>query len=50
VVRNLDGTKGRSCVVSDICPAMLDVAKRRAAALACDIARKPAGVIVGAAP
>ena len=37
VVRNLGGTKGRSCVVSDICPAMLDVAKRRAAALAGDM-------------
>ena len=34
VVRNLDGAAARSCVVSDICPAMLDIAKRRAGPLA----------------
>jgi ubiquinone/menaquinone biosynthesis methyltransferase len=37
VVRNLDGAAARSCVVSDICPAMLDIAKRRAGPLAGDM-------------
>jgi demethylmenaquinone methyltransferase/2-methoxy-6-polyprenyl-1,4-benzoquinol methylase len=30
VVRNLDPGGGRTCIVSDICPAMLDIARRRA--------------------
>jgi ubiquinone/menaquinone biosynthesis C-methylase UbiE len=30
VAQHLGPTHGRSCVVSDLCPAMLDVAKRRA--------------------
>jgi len=34
VIRRLDGATTRSCVVSDICPAMLDVARRRAGRLA----------------
>ena len=34
VVRQLDAKDGRSCIVSDICPAMLEVAKRRAGPLA----------------
>jgi ubiquinone/menaquinone biosynthesis methyltransferase len=34
VVRNLGGTTQRRCVVSDICPAMLDIAKKRAGPLA----------------
>jgi ubiquinone/menaquinone biosynthesis methyltransferase len=34
VVRNLGGAPGRRCVVSDICPAMLEIAERRAGALA----------------
>jgi demethylmenaquinone methyltransferase/2-methoxy-6-polyprenyl-1,4-benzoquinol methylase len=34
VIRNLGGATTRSCVVSDICPAMLEVAKRRAGPLA----------------
>jgi demethylmenaquinone methyltransferase / 2-methoxy-6-polyprenyl-1,4-benzoquinol methylase len=34
VVRQLGAKDGRSCIVSDICPAMLDVAKRRAGTLA----------------
>jgi demethylmenaquinone methyltransferase/2-methoxy-6-polyprenyl-1,4-benzoquinol methylase len=34
VIRNLDGGPPRNCVVSDICPAMLDIAKRRAGPLA----------------
>jgi ubiquinone/menaquinone biosynthesis methyltransferase len=33
VVRNLGGDQARSCIVSDICPAMLDIAKRRAGVL-----------------
>ena len=32
-VARLGGTGGRSCVVSDICPAMLEIAKRRAGPL-----------------
>jgi demethylmenaquinone methyltransferase / 2-methoxy-6-polyprenyl-1,4-benzoquinol methylase len=34
VIRNLGGATTRSCVVSDICPAMLEIAKRRAGPLA----------------
>jgi ubiquinone/menaquinone biosynthesis methyltransferase len=34
VIRNLGGATARTCVVSDICPAMLDVARRRAGPLA----------------
>jgi len=34
VVRQLDAEDGRACIVSDICPAMLDVAKQRAGQLA----------------
>jgi ubiquinone/menaquinone biosynthesis methyltransferase len=34
VVRQLNADEGRSCVVSDICPAMLEVAKQRAGSLA----------------
>jgi demethylmenaquinone methyltransferase / 2-methoxy-6-polyprenyl-1,4-benzoquinol methylase len=34
VVGNLDAEMGRTCIVSDICPAMLDVARRRATPLA----------------
>ncbi len=34
VVANLDAERGRTCIVSDICPARLDVARRRAARLA----------------
>jgi demethylmenaquinone methyltransferase / 2-methoxy-6-polyprenyl-1,4-benzoquinol methylase len=34
VIRLLDGARMRSCVISDICPAMLDIAKRRAGPLA----------------
>ena len=34
VIRRLDGARTRSCVISDICPAMLDIAKRRAGPLA----------------
>jgi ubiquinone/menaquinone biosynthesis methyltransferase len=34
VVRQLDAEDGRACIVSDICPAMLEVAKRRAGPLA----------------
>jgi demethylmenaquinone methyltransferase/2-methoxy-6-polyprenyl-1,4-benzoquinol methylase len=34
VVRNLDGTTKRTCIVSDICPAMLDIARLRAGPLA----------------
>jgi ubiquinone/menaquinone biosynthesis methyltransferase len=34
VVRNLGGTGGRECIVSDICPAMLEIAERRAGPLA----------------
>jgi demethylmenaquinone methyltransferase/2-methoxy-6-polyprenyl-1,4-benzoquinol methylase len=34
VVRHLGSASGRSCVVSDICPAMLEIAERRAGALA----------------
>ena len=30
VVRDLDPGGGRTCIVSDICPAMLDIARRRA--------------------
>jgi demethylmenaquinone methyltransferase / 2-methoxy-6-polyprenyl-1,4-benzoquinol methylase len=33
VVRNIDSPHGRNCVVSDICPAMLEIAKRRAGSL-----------------
>jgi demethylmenaquinone methyltransferase/2-methoxy-6-polyprenyl-1,4-benzoquinol methylase len=32
VIRGLDPTQGRTCVVSDICPQMLDIARRRAGA------------------
>src|SRR5690242_7165296 len=34
VIRQLDGATTRSCIVSDICPAMLDIARRRAGRLA----------------
>ena len=34
VIRQLGGATTRSCVVSDICPAMLDIARRRAGRLA----------------
>lgn len=34
VVGNLDAKGGRTCIVSDICPAMLDIARRRATRLA----------------
>lgn len=34
VARGLDPTAGRSCIVSDRCPAMLDIARRRAGAAA----------------
>jgi demethylmenaquinone methyltransferase/2-methoxy-6-polyprenyl-1,4-benzoquinol methylase len=34
VVRNLGDASGRNCVVSDLCPAMLEIAERRAGALA----------------
>lgn len=34
VIRNLGDATTRSCIVSDICPAMLDIAKRRAGPLA----------------
>jgi demethylmenaquinone methyltransferase / 2-methoxy-6-polyprenyl-1,4-benzoquinol methylase len=34
VVGNLDAEKGRTCIVSDICPAMLAIAKGRATRLA----------------
>jgi ubiquinone/menaquinone biosynthesis methyltransferase len=34
VVGNLDAEGRRTCIVSDICPAMLDIARRRAARLA----------------
>jgi demethylmenaquinone methyltransferase / 2-methoxy-6-polyprenyl-1,4-benzoquinol methylase len=34
VIRNLGEATTRSCVISDICPAMLDIAKRRAGPLA----------------
>jgi ubiquinone/menaquinone biosynthesis methyltransferase len=34
VIGQLDAGEGRACIVSDICPAMLDVAKRRAGPLA----------------
>lgn len=34
VVRKLGGATKRTCVVSDICPAMLDIARRRAGRLA----------------
>jgi demethylmenaquinone methyltransferase / 2-methoxy-6-polyprenyl-1,4-benzoquinol methylase len=34
VMRNLGEATTRSCVISDICPAMLDIAKRRAGPLA----------------
>ncbi len=37
VVQYLGGTAGRNCVVSDICPAMLDIATRRAGDLAGDM-------------
>jgi demethylmenaquinone methyltransferase / 2-methoxy-6-polyprenyl-1,4-benzoquinol methylase len=33
VIRRLDPADGRRCIVSDICPAMLDIAKRRAGPL-----------------
>jgi hypothetical protein len=32
-----DSSHGRSCVVSDLCPAMLDVARRRAGPFAADM-------------
>jgi ubiquinone/menaquinone biosynthesis methyltransferase len=34
VVGNFDAERDRTCIVSDICPAMLDIARRRAARLA----------------
>src|SRR4051795_4571488 len=34
VIGQLEAEDGRTCIVSDICPAMLDVAKRRAGPLA----------------
>jgi demethylmenaquinone methyltransferase/2-methoxy-6-polyprenyl-1,4-benzoquinol methylase len=34
VIRNLHDATKRTCIVSDICPAMLDIAKRRAGPLA----------------
>jgi ubiquinone/menaquinone biosynthesis methyltransferase len=34
VVRALGDTQGRNCVVSDLCPAMLEIAERRAGAMA----------------
>jgi demethylmenaquinone methyltransferase/2-methoxy-6-polyprenyl-1,4-benzoquinol methylase len=34
VIRHLDDATTRTCVISDICPAMLDIAKRRAGTLA----------------
>ena len=34
VAENLDVEKGRTCIVSDICPAMLDIARRRGTRLA----------------
>jgi demethylmenaquinone methyltransferase/2-methoxy-6-polyprenyl-1,4-benzoquinol methylase len=34
VIQGLDAAEGRTLIVSDICPAMLDVARRRAGALA----------------
>jgi ubiquinone/menaquinone biosynthesis methyltransferase len=37
VVRSLGGTAGRNCIVSDICPAMLEIARRRAGGLAGDM-------------
>jgi demethylmenaquinone methyltransferase / 2-methoxy-6-polyprenyl-1,4-benzoquinol methylase len=33
VIRQQGGARARSCVISDICPAMLDIAKRRAGRL-----------------
>jgi demethylmenaquinone methyltransferase / 2-methoxy-6-polyprenyl-1,4-benzoquinol methylase len=33
VVGNLEPERGRTCIVSDICPAMLDIARRRATRL-----------------
>jgi demethylmenaquinone methyltransferase / 2-methoxy-6-polyprenyl-1,4-benzoquinol methylase len=37
VAKHLGGSHGRSCVVSDLCPAMLEVARRRAGPLAADL-------------
>jgi demethylmenaquinone methyltransferase / 2-methoxy-6-polyprenyl-1,4-benzoquinol methylase len=34
VIRTLGGVSGRNCVVSDLCPAMLEIAERRAGPLA----------------
>ena len=34
VVGNLDAESGRTCIVSDLCPAMLDIARRRVTRLA----------------
>jgi SAM-dependent methyltransferase len=36
-VWSLGGTAGRNCIVSDICPAMLEIARRRAGGLAGDM-------------
>jgi len=37
VIKMLEADAGRTCIVSDICPAMLEVAKRRAGAVTTDV-------------